>query len=371
MADQADSTQRPERFVWPPRREPPAQAVQPPQPVQPDQAVLLPRAGLPQQTALEPGPGSSRLPSLPENGHRTPPNRPPPEKERGEEGSQVRVAGLRSIVRELEIVWLGRVTPPLTERMADAGWRPDRPGTWCRRCGATLGSKASIDGPVPCRKCEEARVPWERLIRLGEFGGVLRDVIHEVKYTRWRRLGTDLGQLLGKALLLEMEQEGVDPEQTVLVPVPTSFWRRIERGVDHPLVLARGVAKETGLPMCEVLSRRHRPTQQSLPASRRAENIRGSIMPRRWAKLEASTIVLVDDVTTTGTTLAAAAKALGQLVDAGRHGGVRSGPRVTSGGGGSRTTGGGGTVEGKPRRPRIWVAVAAVTPEPGEGAAAR
>jgi len=45
---------------------------------------------------------------------------------------------------------------------------------------------------VACPACRGKRLPWARAVRLGEYDGLLRDAIHEVKFTRWRTLGSDL-----------------------------------------------------------------------------------------------------------------------------------------------------------------------------------
>jgi predicted amidophosphoribosyltransferase len=277
-----------------------------------------------------------------------------PEVERGQE--KRRNGGiLAQIVGDVEKVWLGQITPPLAERMSVTGWVPDAPGAFCGRCGRTAGQyEADASG---CPACRGTRFPWDRVVRLGELEGLLRDVIHEVKYTRWRRLGEDLGRLLGRSLAEEMRRCGMRPDRAVLVPMPTSFWRRMQRGIDHPLVIARGVARETGIPIRESLSRMHRPTQQSLPASRRAANVSGAIRARRWADLKGMDVILVDDVTTTRATLLAAARPTRALMKA--DGGVGDGGER-----GNRVSG-----AGEERR-QLWAAVLAVTSEPGRSGSA-
>lgn len=253
--------------------------------------------------------------------------------------SQPAPANLRrpSVFRSIERTWLGLTTPPLTERIAAAGWVPSLPHEYCPRCGHNIGPHESDD--TGCSRCRSRRFPWERLIRLGEFSGLLREVIHEVKFTRWRRLGHDLGLLLGAALNRAIDDAELPRDHCVLVPVPCSFRRRIARGIDHTLVLSRGVAAATGLPIVRALSRSHRPTQLSLPASQRAENIAGSMRPRRGVDLAGRFVIVLDDVTTTRATLLGACRTVEK--------GCKSAP------------------EGRNRRPDgLWAAVAAVTPPP-------
>ena len=94
------------------------------------------------------------------------------------------------------------------------------------------------------------------------------------------------------------------------VPVPLHPSRRRERGFDQASDLARHV----GLPVVHAL-RRIRPTavQASLPAARRHGNVRGAFAARSAvATLNGRSVVLVDDVSTTGATLEACARALAE-----------------------------------------------------------
>jgi ComF family protein len=142
-------------------------------------------------------------------------------------------------------------------------------------------------------------------VRLGEYGGLLRELVHELKFDRCRSVGVELGHRLGRAVREAMIAAGLDPAGAVVVPVPMSFRRRWSRGVDHARMLSRLVAKELGCPMLGVLSRRHRPAQWTVPESRRRANVRGVFRVNRGVvrRLKGRTMVVVDDVRTTGATL--------------------------------------------------------------------
>jgi len=228
---------------------------------------------------------------------------------------------------DFERTWLGLTTPPLTDRMAEANWYPDAPHCYCRRCGSTVGPHDADD--TGCSVCRGKRMEWNRMVRVGVFEGMLREMILEVKFTRWRRLGHELGGLLGASLVEALEAEGVALNRAVLVPVPMSARRRISRGIDHAAVIARGVSAATGLQIVQGLEREHRPAQASLPASARRANIAGAISARNGIDWGGGVVVVVDDVTTTRATMAAACravrKALGDRqegVDRGVWGGV-------------------------------------------------
>jgi ComF family protein len=94
-----------------------------------------------------------------------------------------------------------------------------------------------------------------------------------------------------------------------VVPVPLHRSRERSRGFNQ----ARELARHLGLPIADCLRRVRRTTPQAdLPAARRHANIRGAFAldERRKNDLEGLTVVLVDDVSTTGATLNACAAAL-------------------------------------------------------------
>lgn len=241
----------------------------------------------------------------------------------------------RAAILEIERAWLGLETPPLKDRMADEGWSPDPVDAYCRRCGSTVGLHEADD--TGCSHCRGVNLPWDRIVRLGPYAGVLRRMVLEVKFTRWRRLGHDLGLMLGRSLLEVMEAEKRSLDRVILVPIPVSTRRRLARGIDHALVIARGVAAELKVPVVRALSRKHGPSQARVPGRLRARNVEGVIRPR--IDVSGWDVILIDDVTTTRATLRAGCR------------GLRSGCKSL----GDRDEG------------AIWTAVLGVTPAPGGG----
>lgn len=249
-------------------------------------------------------------------------------------GRQARAGRLWGAV---ERTWLDVTAAPLAERLARAAWSPDIPGAdYCARCAHSVGvAEAGADG---CASCRARRLPWSVGVRLGPYMPPLDDLVREVKFTRWRRLGLDLGRLLGAAVAAELVRREV-AEEPVIVPVPSTFARRLVRGIDHARTLADGVAEATGGRVCEALWRRHRRTQLGLTPGQRARNVAGTNHLRRGVApmLAGRLIVLVDDVITTGATMRTAGHAVAR--------GLRA--------------------AGSPPPSRIWAAVVAVTPEAG------
>ena len=103
-----------------------------------------------------------------------------------------------------------------------------------------------------------------------------------------------------------------------LVPVPLHPTRLRERGYNQSLCIAQGLASALDIPLIPNLVRRSRATQQQakLDGEGRTDNVRGAFEPGGRAPPE-SRIGLVDDVSTTGATIAACSQAL-------KEGGARS-----------------------------------------------
>ena len=146
-----------------------------------------------------------------------------------------------------------------------------------------------------------------------------RKVIYGIKYGGRRRLARRMGRLLGSQLTGSREFQCCQ----AVVPVPLHPLRRWKRGYNQAEEIARGVADAMGLPLETTLLRRHRHTrtQTRLHGAAKTKNVQGAfrLNPQRAASLQEAGIrhlLLVDDVLTTGSTLAACA---GPLSTAGFH----------------------------------------------------
>jgi len=180
--------------------------------------------------------------------------------------------------------------------------------SYCPRCGTTVGPYLPV-GDDGCPGCPTTLPRFARVFRLGPYTNPLRSVIRELKYhrrdTMRRRLGYMLGQLVAG---------GTDDDETapqLVMPVAMHWRRRLVRGWDHARALAGAVAGELHLPVGNELVRlRNTPQQAQLPRSRRIENMRGAFSVRKAKGLTGASILLVDDVTTTGATANEAARIL-------------------------------------------------------------
>jgi ComF family protein len=155
---------------------------------------------------------------------------------------------------------------------------------------------------VSCVGCSGVSRSLDRLIAVAEFEGAAREAVHTLKFNGRYAIAGMMGRLMAEA------SKGADVD--VIVPVPLHRIRLRERGYDQSALLARSVAKSLARPCRPNALRRCRPTlqQSSLPAHERRSNVAGAFEPRDTWNGEA--ILLLDDVTTTGATLDAAAAAL-------------------------------------------------------------
>ena len=177
----------------------------------------------------------------------------------------------------------------LVPRCAGCG----EPGAWfCVAC-RDLCDPVSLSGGVPVRG-------------VGVHAGPLRAAIHRFKYGGERGLAEDLGALLALEVARDLAQ-GILID--AIVPVPLHRSRAASRGYDQARLLAAAVASRTGLPLCAAL-RRLRPgrPQVELDRAARAANVRGAYVGEA-SSLRRLAVALVDDVATTGATLADAAVA--------------------------------------------------------------
>jgi competence protein ComFC len=176
-------------------------------------------------------------------------------------------------------------------------------------------------GPLRRRLLEPAGVPVglpfdlpAGLVQLewcSAFSGPARAALHALKYDGERRLAPVLSALLAE----RWRQAGVRADLVSFVPVHEA--RRRERGFDQAELLARAAATSLGLQCLPLLRRRASTSaQHALGRGARAANVGGvfEVPATVGAVIEGRWILLVDDVVTTGATLAACAAA---LLDAG------------------------------------------------------
>lgn len=180
------------------------------------------------------------------------------------------------------------------------------PHRTCPRCASPVGEFAQID--LGCARCHRETFRHDEVIRLGAYAGALRDVILRIKFGRDESLGEAIGRLWAEHAEARLRPINAN----VVVPVPLHWRRRWWRGFNQADVLGEPIAARLGLPFRPRWLRRHRhtaPQTNQSPTSRR-ENLRGAFRIASGAELRGKTVLLIDDVLTTGSTASEAAATL-------------------------------------------------------------
>jgi ComF family protein len=178
--------------------------------------------------------------------------------------------------------------------------------------------------PQRCAACEQPIGRWSHLcavcaatverwhgegdpLAFGLYGGALAQSLLRLKYGGRPDLGPRLGMLLRDHVLGELDGCGID----VVVPVPVPRGRLIERGYNQASLIAGPLARRLGARFAPLALWRTEGTKQAaLARAERLVNLQGAIRARRPEQVAGKTVLLVDDVSTTGATVEACTSAL-------------------------------------------------------------
>ena len=176
------------------------------------------------------------------------------------------------------------------------------PDPQCRRCGQPLSPG------IACRLCAGWPEPLVGVRSAVWLDRPARRAVHLLKYGGWWRLAEHLAQVIVTRLGVRVDPALQPVSRPVIVPIPLSPARQRERGYNQSAVLAEALAKLTGLSVADPLRRRRDTgTQTALTPEARRANLAGAFVAMETPPRHS---ILVDDVFTTGATLAEAAGAL-------------------------------------------------------------
>ena len=170
----------------------------------------------------------------------------------------------------------------------------------CPRCG-----KPQSDGML-CPACDDENPGIDGIRSPFVFSGVIRQAVHELKYRNLRALAIPMAGLLHDYIL-----DNPVPGE-VLVPVPLHRKRLRERGYNQSALVAKQLGKLTGMPVIDdcLIRQHHTPPQaRTTNIDERRQNVVDAFSCSN-GKLQGKKVILIDDVTTSGTTLNACAETL-------------------------------------------------------------
>lgn len=176
----------------------------------------------------------------------------------------------------------------------------------CAACDARLRGRA-----VFCAACAPSVIPAIPFVADGVaafalYGGAVSEALRRLKYGGRADLAGPLGHLARRAA------RAASLRADAVVPVPLHPARLAERGYNQAALLAMEVAEELEVPLWPRALRRVRPTAQQarLDRTARRHNVAGAFAVRSPEAVAGRRLLLIDDVCTTGATLAACAEAL-------------------------------------------------------------
>lgn len=170
---------------------------------------------------------------------------------------------------------------------------------FCDKCGQ------KIPAGVICEQCLKRLPECEQIRSCAEFGGPLRNALHRLKYRKDIGLGDALAQSMLDLMLIQ--NWSVD----LIAPVPLGKKRKKERGYNQAAFLAKPLAFKLDIPYSPKSLTRVRETHSQVDLNRkqRQKNVAGAFISNE-SMVSGKNILIVDDVTTSGSTLNACATAL-------------------------------------------------------------
>lgn len=151
--------------------------------------------------------------------------------------------------------------------------------------------------------CRRAAPRFRKAVSYGAYDGALRELIHLFKYNRIK----PAGRLLGRFLDYSLAGNSL-PDSILLIPVPLWRNKRQARGFNQAEAIARSFMglKPSGsiqLDTASLVRTRETASQTGLTRHQRRANVRGAFAVTSPEKVRGRSILLVDDVMTTGTTV--------------------------------------------------------------------
>lgn len=171
---------------------------------------------------------------------------------------------------------------------------------YCHKCSRPFNSPDYPPAQI-CRDCRSRRPYFGRIYALGRYKGVLREAILLLKYKRVKALILPLGKLLIQYCQENLKMDDFD----LIFPVPLFRSRRKEREFNQAEAFARIIGKHFLLSTSvgNLLRKRDTKGMSSLSCEERRKNVKNAFMVKRKEEVRSRSILLIDDICTTGATV--------------------------------------------------------------------
>lgn len=178
----------------------------------------------------------------------------------------------------------------------------------CQRCGVVLKSGGAHC--FHCRGSKEDKFKCKIIRSACNFNEFSRGLVHALKYQGIDYVAPYMGAFMARRFTLFGEFSDVN----LVIPVPLFKKRMRKRGYNQSELLARAFCKETGIALdtSSLVRVRDTGSQTKLGREARIANMAGAFKVKDAAAVKGKTVLLIDDVATTGSTLEACAQALRQ-----------------------------------------------------------
>lgn len=155
---------------------------------------------------------------------------------------------------------------------------------------------------LTCFSCRR-KTPLRHVWVVTEYNENTKKIVRHFKYERQRAIAVPIAQMMSDVL-------PYFDESPLITYVPTATTRVRARGYDHAELIAVELGKRTGYAAVKLLARTGQTRQVGTSRISRRAQITNAYRPIRASRIKGAPMLLVDDITTTGATLTAAAKAL-------------------------------------------------------------
>jgi len=170
----------------------------------------------------------------------------------------------------------------------------------CSRCGIPLqATEAEL-----CGACLARPPRLDRIRSAVAYDDISSSIALRLKYGRKVGLARTMSRYMSPLL--------TDLPEALLVPVPLHRSRLWRRGFNQSAIVAKALSRQTGLPICVEALKRVRPTPplKGMNMRQRRRTVAGAFRANPAVELRGRTVVLIDDVLTTGSTANACARVL-------------------------------------------------------------